>query len=124
MGTIFHIAKKSLVWATICAPNNATPTILDVFYKDHSVCDWSDESQKSTCYNAGAIFDSILSEPCERKTLVMAEKSQNLCLCLYFFKWRKQCEDQSGKENTTMQVAHEDLNDVDDPTKEILAAMA
>ena len=50
-----------------------------ILQRCHSVCDWSDESQKSTCYNAGAIFDSILSEPCERKTLVMAEKSQNLC---------------------------------------------
>ena len=30
----------------------------------------------STCYNVGAIFHSILSEPCEQKTLIMAEKSQ------------------------------------------------
>ena len=50
-----------------------------ILQRSHSVCNWSDESQKSTCYNVGAILDSILSEPCERKTLVMAEKSQNLC---------------------------------------------
>ena len=47
----------------------------------------------------------------------MAEKSQKPLL--YFFTRRKQCEDESDKESTTMQVAHEDLNDVDDPTKEI-----
>ena len=46
----------------------------------------------------------------------MAEKSQKPLL--YFFTRRKQCEDESNKESTTMQVAHEDLNDVDDPTKE------
>ena len=39
----------------------------------------------------------------------------------YFFKRRKQCEDKSDKESKTTQVAHEDLNDVDDPTKEIAA---
>ena len=50
------------------------PRHLGCILQDHSVCDWSDQSQKSTCYNAGAIFDSILSEPCERKTLVMAGK--------------------------------------------------
>ena len=38
-----------------------------------------------------------------------------------FFKRRKQCEDKSDKESKTTQVAHEDLNDVDDPTKEIAA---
>ena len=47
----------------------------------------------------------------------MAEKSQKPLS--YFFKRRKQCEDKSDKESTTMQVAHEELNDVDDPTKEI-----
>ena len=47
----------------------------------------------------------------------MAEKSQKPLL--YFFPQRKQCEDESNKESTTMQVAHEELNDVDDPTKKI-----
>ena len=47
----------------------------------------------------------------------MAEKKQKPLS--YFFKRRKQCEDESDKESTTMQVAHEELNDVDDPTKEI-----
>ena len=47
----------------------------------------------------------------------MAEKSQKPLS--YFFKRRKQCEDESDKESTTMQVAHEELSDVDDPTKEI-----
>ena len=47
----------------------------------------------------------------------MAEKSQKPLS--YFFKCRKQCEDESDKESTTMQVAHEELNDVDDPTEEI-----
>ena len=75
------------------------------------------KADRSTRYNAGANFDSFLSKPCERKTLVMAEKSQKPLL--YFFTQRKQCEDESNKESTTMQVAHEDLNDVDDPTKEI-----
>ena len=45
----------------------------------------------------------------------MAEKSEKALS--YFFKRRKQFEDESDKENTTTQVAHEDLNDVDDPTK-------
>ena len=49
----------------------------------------------------------------------MAQKSQNTFS--YFFKRRKQCEDKSGKESTTTQVAYEDLNDVDDPIKEIAA---
>ena len=75
------------------------------------------KADRSTRYNAGANFDSFLSKPCERKTLVMAEKSQKPLL--YFFTRRKQCEDESDKESTTMQVAHEDLSDVDDPTKEI-----
>ena len=75
------------------------------------------KANRNACYNAGANFDSVLSKPCERKTLVMAEKSQKPLL--YFFTRRKQCEDESDKESTTMQVAHEDLNDVDDPTKEI-----
>ena len=48
----------------------------------------------------------------------MAEKSQKPLS--YFFKRRKHCEDESDKESTTMQVAHEELNDVDDPTEEIL----
>ena len=47
----------------------------------------------------------------------MAEKSQKPLS--YFFTRRKQCEDESDKESTTMQVAHEELNDVDDPTEEI-----
>ena len=47
----------------------------------------------------------------------MAEKSQKPLS--YFFKRRKHCEDESDKESTTMQVAHEELNDVDDPTEEI-----
>ena len=47
----------------------------------------------------------------------MAKKSQKRLS--YFFKRRKQCEDESGKESTTMQVAHEDLNNIDDPTKNI-----
>ena len=76
----------------------------------------------STCYNVGAIFDSILSEPCEQKTLIMAEKSPKPLS--YFFKKWKQCKDESDKESTTMQVDHEDLNDINDPTKEISAAMA
>ena len=47
----------------------------------------------------------------------MAEKSQKPLS--YFFKRRKQCEDEYDKESTTMQVAHEELNDVNDPTEEI-----
>ena len=47
----------------------------------------------------------------------MAEKSKKPLS--YFFKRRKQCKDESDKESTTMQVAHEELNDVDDPTEEI-----
>jgi len=116
MDTIFHIVKISLVWAAICTPNNATAAILDVFYKDLTVSAIS--QMKANRYtNVGAIFDSISSELCERKTLVMAENSQKPLP--YFFKWRKQWEDESDKESKTTQVAHEDLNDVDDPTKEV-----
>ena len=46
----------------------------------------------------------------------MAENSQKPLP--YFFKRRKQCKVKSDKESKTTQVAHEDLNDVDDPTKE------
>ena len=49
----------------------------------------------------------------------MAEMSQKTFS--YFFKRRKQCKDKSDKESTTTQVAYEDLNDVDDPIKEIAA---
>ena len=118
MGTIFHIVKISLVWAAICALNNATAAILDVFYKVLTVHVSSQmKANRYTCYNAGAISDSISCELCERKTLFMAENSQKPLP--YFFKWRKQCEDESDKESKTTQVAHEHLNDVDDPTKEI-----
>ena len=120
IGTIFHLAKMSLVWAAICTPNNATTAILDVFYKDLTVHGIGQtKANRSACYNAGAIFDSISSEPRERKTppstLVITEKSQKPLS--YFFKRRKQSEDESDKESTTTQGAHEDLNDVDDPTK-------
>ena len=39
MGTIFHIAKISLVWAASYTLNNAdtTTTIMDVFHKDLTV---------------------------------------------------------------------------------------
>ena len=64
MGTIFHIGKISLVWAAICAPNNATAAILDVFYKDLTVRAIGQmKANRSVCYNAGTIFDSISSEP-------------------------------------------------------------
>ena len=49
----------------------------------------------------------------------MAEMSQKPLS--YFFKRTKQCEDKSDRESKTMQVAHEDLNNVDDPAKEIAA---
>ena len=89
--TIFHIAKMSLVWAAICTLNNATSAILDVFYKDLTVhVIGQTKAHRSACYNAGAIFDSISSEPWEWKDLVMAEKNQKPMS--YFFKWRKQCE--------------------------------
>jgi len=108
MGTIFHLAKISLGRAAICAPNNTTAAILNVSHKDFTVRVIGQmKANRSTCYNAGAIFDSISSEPCERKTLVMTEKSQKPLS--YFFKWRKQCKKESHKESTTMQVAHEDL---------------
>ena len=118
MGTIFHIVKISLVWAAICALNNATTSILDVFYKDlteHVISQM--KANRYTCYNAGAIFDFISSKLCERKTLVMAENSQKPLP--YFLKWRKQCKVKSDKGSKTTQIAHEDLNDVDDPTKEV-----
>ena len=64
MGTIFHVAKISLVCAAICKPNNATAAILDVFYKDLTVHEIGQtKAGRSACYNAGAIFDSISSEP-------------------------------------------------------------
>ena len=101
MGTIFHIATISLVWAAICTLNNATAAILDVFYKDLTMRGISQtKANRSACYDAGANFDSILSKPSERKTLVVAEKSQKPLS--YFFKRRKQCEDESDKESTTM----------------------
>ena len=118
MGTIFHIVKISLVWAAICALNNATTSILDVFYKDLTERVISQmKANRYTCYNAGAIFDFISSKLCERKTLVMAENSQKPLP--YFLKWRKQCKVKSDKGSKTTQIAHEDLNDVDDPTKEV-----
>ena len=49
----------------------------------------------------------------------MAEMSQKPLS--YVFKRTKQCKDKSDKESKTLQVAHEDLNDGDDPTKEIAA---
>ena len=89
--TIFHLVKISLVWAAICTLNNATATILDVFYKDLTVhAIGQTKANRSACYNAGAIVDSISSEPWEWKDLVMAEKSQKPMS--YFFKQRKQCE--------------------------------
>ena len=80
-----------LVWATICTLNNATTALLDVFYKDLTVHVIGQmKANKSACYNAGAIFDSISSKPCLRKmppsTLVMAEKSQKTVL---FFQTKK-----------------------------------
>ena len=60
IGTIFHTAKISLVGAAICAPNNATPAILDVFYNDLTVrAIGQTKAIRSACYNAGAIFDSF-----------------------------------------------------------------
>ena len=49
----------------------------------------------------------------------MAEKSQKPLSYMYFLKRRRQWEDESDKESTTTQVAHEDLTDVDDQKKEI-----
>ena len=67
MGTIFHKARISLVWAAICTPNKATATILDVFYKDltvHEIGQTKASRSTMSWYNAGTIFDSISSEPC------------------------------------------------------------
>ena len=62
--TIFHIAKISLVRAVICTLNNAASAILDVFYKDLTVyAIGQTKANRSACYNAGAIFDSISSKP-------------------------------------------------------------
>ena len=88
-----------------------------ILQSSHSALSSQMKANRYTCYNASTIFDSISCKLCERKTLVMAENSQKPLP--YFFKWRKQCEDESDKESKTTQVAHEDLNDVDDPTKEI-----
>ena len=69
--------EMSLVWAAICTLNNATSAILDVFYKDLTVhVIGQTKAHRSACYNAGAIFDSISSEPWEWKDLVMAENNQ------------------------------------------------
>ena len=38
---------------------------------------------------------------------------------MYFLKRRRQWEDESDKESTTTQVAHEDLTDVDDQKKKL-----
>ena len=77
------------------------------------------KANRSACYKAGTISDSILSEPCEQKALVMAEKSQKPLSYVYFLKRRKQWEDESDTESTTTQVAHEDLTDVDDQQKKL-----
>ena len=55
-GTIFHLAKISLVWA----PNNATAAILDISHKDFTVRAIGQMKANRSTY-AGAIFDSILS---------------------------------------------------------------
>ena len=117
-GYNFPYSENIPSWAAICTPNNATAAILDVFYKDLTVHAISQmKANRCACYNAGAIFDSVSSELCEQKTLVMAENSQKPLP--HFSEWRKQYKDESDKESKTMQVAHEDLNDVDDPIKEI-----
>ena len=120
MGTIFHIVKTSLVWAAICTPKNTT--FLGVCNLQRSAIGQM-KANRSACYKVGAIFDSISSKPCEQKmhssTLVMAEKCQKPLS--YFFKWRKQCEDELDKQSTTTQVAHEDLIVVDEPTKKVAA---
>ena len=60
IGTSFHIAKIFLVWAAICAPNNSTAAILDVFHNDLTVhAIGQKKAIRSACYNAGAIFDSF-----------------------------------------------------------------
>ena len=58
--TIFHLAKISLVRATIWAPNNATAAILDISHKDFTVHAIGQMKANRSTY-AGAIFDSILS---------------------------------------------------------------
>ena len=75
------------------------------------------KANRSACHNAGTIPEAILSKPCERKVLVMAEKSQKPLSDMYFL--RRQWEDESDKESTTTQVAHEDLTDVDDQQKKL-----
>ena len=93
---------------------------MDVFYKDLTVRAIGQmKANRSACYNAGNISDSILSEPCELKALVMDEKSQKPLSYMYFLKRRKQWEDESDKESTTTQVAHEDLTDVADQQKKL-----
>ena len=93
---------------------------MDVFYKDLTVQAIGQmKANRSACYNAGTISDSILSEPCELKALVKAEKSQKPLSYMYFLKRRKQWEDKSDKESTTTQVAHKDLTDVDDQQKKL-----
>ena len=78
-GYNFPYSKKIPSLSRNLYTKQRNPRHLGCILQDHSVCDWSDQSQNSTCYNAGTIFDSFLSKPCERKTLVMAEKRQNLC---------------------------------------------
>ena len=46
--------------AAICAPNNSTAAILDVFHNDLTVhAIGQKKAIRSACYNAGAIFDSF-----------------------------------------------------------------
>ena len=78
-GYNFPYSKKIPSLSRNLYTKQRNPRHLGCILQDHSVCDWSDQSQNNTCYNAGTIFDSFLSKPCERKTLVMAEKRQNLC---------------------------------------------
>ena len=114
VGTIFCIAKISLVWAAICAPNNTSTAILDAFYKDFTV-------QWVRLLKYGRHASLILF----RANHVNKDLSYYGWIepkpLPYFFKRRKQCEDKSDKESKTMQVTNEDVNDVDDPTKEIAA---
>ena len=49
----------------------------------------------------------------------MAEKNQKPLSYMYFLKRRKQWEDESDKQSTTTQVAHEDLTDVADQQKKM-----
>ena len=60
------------------------------------------KANRNVCYNAGTIFDSISSEP-----------------QLWLKRGKNRCHIFSNEESTTMQIAHEELNDVDDPTEEI-----